>query len=225
MTDHKITPTVEMYLITIFVMASENHQEHVSISSLAEKLHVQPVSANQMVRKMADEGWVEYLPYKGVQLTDSGRDHALRVLRLRQLWEVFLVRELHIPLDEAEVLACDLEHHISEKVAERLDDFLSHPELCFHGEPIPRKFTENSGYLISFPLTELAVGASAPVIRIKEGETTQKFLIMEGLRPGVSVKLAALGSGGDCLIESGGKRIHLSEEVASSVILGKGDLE
>ncbi len=221
MTDHKITPAEEMYLISIFALRSANPQEPVPISTLAENLNVQPVSANQMVRKMVEEGWVEYLPYKGVLLTGSGADHALRVLRLRRLWEVFLVRELGVPLDEAEALACDLEHHISEKVAERLDDFLNHPNLCYHGEPIPRKVNEGDVYHESVPLTDLSIGAGGAVMQIQADENTQKFLTDEGVRPGVSLKLAAVGSRGDTLIEVGAKRIYLSQEIASAVMLRK----
>nr|NIW41516.1 metal-dependent transcriptional regulator [candidate division Zixibacteria bacterium] len=74
------------------------------MSELASALSVQPVSVNQMIRKMDEEGLVNYHPYKGVEFKPEGRQLVLRILRYRRLWEVFLVTHLKMPLDEADKL-------------------------------------------------------------------------------------------------------------------------
>ena len=219
MIDHKITDTVEMYLLTISDLVAAEQHTPVPISQLAEKLGVAPVSANQMVKKMAQEGWVEYLPYKGVILTASGEEHALRVLRHRRLWEVFLVRELQLSLTEADALACELEHLISEDVADRLDEYLAHPSVCYHGDPIPRKSDGGQAMSAGFYLNELSVGVDAQVMRVEADAVTKQFLSHEGISPGVPVRVLAIGSEGDVLIESSGKRIRLSEEMAKSIVI------
>lgn len=219
MIDHKITDTVEMYLLTISNLESAGQHAPVPISQLAEKLGVEPVSANQMVKKMAQEGWVEYLPYKGVNLTASGEEHALRVLRHRRLWEVFLVSKLQLSLPDADALACELEHLVSEEVADRLDEFLAHPAVCYHGDPIPRKSDREKAMSVGFPLVELSVGVDSQVMRVEGDSVTKQFLSHEGVRPGVPVRVLATGSNGDILIESNGKRIHLSEEMAKAIVI------
>lgn len=220
MIDHNITETVEMYILTISNLESTGQHTPVPISKLAENMGVEPVSANQMVKKMAQDGWVEYLPYKGVNLTTSGEELALRVLRHRRLWEVFLVKELGLPLTDADALACELEHLISEDVADRLDDYLEHPAVCFHGEPIPQKIDDERALYTGFHLDDFSVGQDAQVMRIEDDAITKQFLYREGIRPGIRVRILAAGSDGDVLLESGDRRIHLSKELAAAIILG-----
>ena len=110
MSEHKMGSGVEMYLVVIYMILSDNENSRLPISRLAERLQVQPVSANQMIKKLAKDGFVEYVPYKGVCLTEKGKKRAASIVRHRRLWEVFLVRELGMTLEDADALACDMEH-------------------------------------------------------------------------------------------------------------------
>lgn len=221
MHSHKTTVAEDMYMITISMINSGNPEKPVPISILAEELDVQPVSANQMVKRMADKGWVDYLPYQGVVLTERGSDQARRVLWSRRLWEVFLVRDLGMALEKAEIIACDLEHHISKEVAERLDEFLDYPEFCYHGEFIPRDRGEKGRLIEAFSLKDLKIGIEAVIVEIKTDSVTQNFLSNEGVRPGVQVSIIAIGNCGDYLLEIVGRRVHISEKIASEIILRK----
>lgn len=221
MDSHKITAAEEMYLITIALINSQNPTKPVPISSIAEKLNVQPVSANQMVKKMADEGWVEYLPYKGVSLTDRGSMRANRVLWSRRLWEVFLVRDLGIHLQNAEIIACDFEHYASREVVERLDEFLGYPEFCYHGKPIPRHVDEKERLSQTLSLTDLTIGTDAVVIEINTDAASLNFLVNEGVQPGVRLSIVGIGSGGEYLLQCVGRRIYISEKVAKEIIIKK----
>ena len=221
MGSHKTTAAEEMYLIVISMISSQNPNKPVSISSIAEELDVRPVSANQMIRKMAEEGWVEYVPYKGVFLTNRGSDRAERVLWSRRLWEVFLVKELGIPLERAEIIACDFEHHGSREVAERLDAFLDFPKFCYHGEIIPRKEDGKSQLNEFFPLSELDSNAEALVIDINTDAATLRFLKNEEIKPGVRIKIIAIGNYRDYLIESAGRRVYVSESIAEKILIRK----
>jgi Mn-dependent DtxR family transcriptional regulator len=65
MTNHNnngMSESEEMYLITIARLVEQGVEDPVAISPLAEALSILPVSANQMVHKLAEEGWLEYLP-------------------------------------------------------------------------------------------------------------------------------------------------------------------
>ncbi len=220
MSKHKFTESVEMYLVTVSMMRSDDLSIPLPISDLAERLQLQPVSANQMVKKMAEDGLVEYIPYKGVKLTEKGQTQALRVLRHRRLWEIFLVRDLGMSLDGADALACDLEHITSEDVADSLSAFLGHPMVCYHGYPIPQ--IEGSGMALSkgMPLSDLQIGESAQVMQINADALKAGFLSNEGIRPGVRVRVLAIGSRGNMLLESQERRLHLSAEMASLIIVG-----
>ncbi len=221
MPNQKMSESTEMYLITIATMSDEDHTSPLSITSLADELHVQPVSANQMVKKMAESGWLEYIPYKGVVLTDKGQKQALRVLRHRRLWEVFLVRELEMSVEEADALACDLEHLISIDVANRLDAFLDHPTVSYTGYPIPQVGDEDDPFFEEIPLNDFKIGESAQVIRVNADTVTTKFLFKEGIKPGVRVRIVAIGSSGDFLLAGNNRRVHISAELASALLLGQ----
>ena len=91
-----VTESEEMYLITAVLLKERGLEEPLPVSQLAEALSIQPVSAHQMIHRLAEDGWVTFTPYKGVTLTPNGETLALSVLRHRRLWEVFLVDQLQI---------------------------------------------------------------------------------------------------------------------------------
>lgn len=59
------------------------------------------------------------------------------IVRKHRLWEVFLVDKLHFSWDEVHDIAEQLEHIKSEKLINKLDDFLGNPTEDPHGDPIP----------------------------------------------------------------------------------------
>jgi DtxR family Mn-dependent transcriptional regulator len=103
----------EMYLVTLARLNEAEGKDPTPVSRLAEELAVLPVSVNQMIHKLEESGLVKYTQYKGVTLTETGIRQANNILRSRRLWEVFLVERLHYIPDEAESLACRLEHAVS----------------------------------------------------------------------------------------------------------------
>jgi DtxR family Mn-dependent transcriptional regulator len=59
------------------------------------------------------------------------------IVRKHRLWEVFLVEKLDFPWDEVHDIAEQLEHIKSEKLINKLDNFLGNPTEDPHGDPIP----------------------------------------------------------------------------------------
>lgn len=118
------TPSEEMYLITVAMAEEGGREGPLPLASLAHALSISPVSANQMVWRLAERSLVDYHPYHGVVLTATGRTAARRVLRGRRLWTSFLVEHLGFGEEEADALACDLEHLTPPVVADRLEAFL-----------------------------------------------------------------------------------------------------
>lgn len=118
------TPSEEMYLITVAMGEEQGHEGPLPLAALAQSLSITPVSANQMVRRLAERGLMDYHPYRGVLLSARGRATACRVLRGRRLWTRFLVGQLGFGDEEADALACDLEHLTPPRMADRLEAFL-----------------------------------------------------------------------------------------------------
>ena len=208
----------EMYLIHIAMAGEEGVEGPVGLSRLAEMLSVSPVSVNQMVKKLAARVLVDYLPYKGVELTSSGREIADRVLRGRRLWALFLADQLELSPTRADAIACDLEHITPPDLADRLANLLGDPARGPQGRPIPRP-DKTVRRTRSMMLSELPVGGAGTVTRVEALPPTKSFLTGEGLVPGAGVKLLAVGRDGDCLIQLDATEVHLAGPVAGEVMV------
>src|SRR6185436_17114576 len=79
----------------------------------------------------------EYRPYKGVTLTEFGRQEATRLVRCHRLAERLLTDILGLGWEDAHEEAHKLEHVISPLVEERLSIVLNNPQTCPHGHPMP----------------------------------------------------------------------------------------
>jgi len=111
--------------------------EPVTTNDLADRLHVTAASASGMVKKLAELGLAEHVPYRGVQLTPDGEQVALEVLRHHRLLELYLAEQLDVPWDRVHEEAEALEHVISEDLEARIAAKLGNPTHDPHGDPIP----------------------------------------------------------------------------------------
>jgi DtxR family Mn-dependent transcriptional regulator len=89
-----------------------------------------------MLKKLEKEGYLKYIPRKGVKLTSIGRKIAQKIIRNHRLTEVMMDKVLNIEIDHKSV--CGIEHHMDKKFSEALCILLKHPRKCPHGEPIPK---------------------------------------------------------------------------------------
>jgi DtxR family Mn-dependent transcriptional regulator len=105
------------------------------VSDVARMLHIKAPSAVQMLKRLAQRGLVEYLERQGVRLTPKGRKIGLRMVRNGRLMELFMTKELRLPLDLK--VAHSIEHSMSEAFADALCTRMKHPEACPHDHPIP----------------------------------------------------------------------------------------
>lgn len=127
--------SVEDYVRAIYGLAERG--EAVTNTSLASRLEVSPSSASGMVTKLAQQGLVAHVPYRGIELTPEGRLLARAVLRRHRLIESYLVSELGYTWDEVHSEADMLEHVVSDRLVERISAKLGNPVRDPHGDPIP----------------------------------------------------------------------------------------
>ena len=133
------TSTVENYLKQILVVSLETNCSEVPMGKVAQGLCVTSGTATTMIKNLAENGWLNYYPRRGVRLTRKGKKLAMNMLRRHRLLETFLVETLGLDWSEIHEEAEELEHAISEKVLEKLDEFLGRPRQDPHGHPIPTR--------------------------------------------------------------------------------------
>ena len=131
------TATEENYLKAIFKL-SQTDLKKVSLTAIAEQMEINSASVIDMVKKLALKGWLNYDKKNGAELTTVGQASALQIIRKHRLWEVFLYEKLRYGWDEVHSMAEQLEHIQHEDLADRLEEFLGHPEYDPHGDPIPQ---------------------------------------------------------------------------------------
>lgn len=212
----QMSESTEMYLKAM----AELGDRDVAIARLAERLGVTPVSANEMMRKLGEQGLVTHTPYKGVTLTERGREAAANVLRRQRLWEVFLYDQLNIEWAKVYELACSLEHATAPEVTEALADFLGNPTVCPRGNPIP---DENGAFapLEGRPLREAAVGETMTVRAVNATATdVLKYLQDKGILPGQTLEvLEAAPLDGPLTLSVNGREVALGLSMAEFVIV------
>ena len=144
---HRVSHTgsseaVEDYAKAIYALqrgggGSTGYGEPVSNNDLAERLGVTPASASSMVKKLAELGLADHVPYRGTTLTEEGERLALEVLRHHRLLELYLAEHLGVPWDRVHEEAEALEHVLSEYLESRIAAKLGDPTHDPHGDPIP----------------------------------------------------------------------------------------
>ena len=208
----------EMYLVNLALIQETGTQMPVPVPRLAEVLDVQTVSANQMIRKLEEEGLVTYQPFKGVSFTEAGNQVAQLILRNRRLWEVFFVEKLNFTPSQADALACRMEHITEPEVASRLSSYLDHPTISPTGKQIPALDSLPTP-ATGLPLSSLQPGRQVEILEINVDSAATAYLQSEGLTPGVTVSIMAVSSNGTVLLAFRGHNLSLAPEIAKQIII------
>lgn len=167
-----MTFSEENYLKTIYHLTIISDSE-ISTNAIAEMMETKASSVTDMLKKLAEKDLVNYKKYQGVSLTEKGKLSAKMIVRKHRLWEVFLVEKLNFSWDEVHDIAEQLEHIKSEKLINKLDDFLGNPTEDPHGDPIP----DVNGRIVKIEkqlLSELSENQMGICVGVKD--TSSEFL-------------------------------------------------
>lgn len=177
------TLTVENYLKAVLQTTLKTNVEWVTTGQLAASMAVSPGTVTSMMKTLAEAGHAEYRPYEGVRLTDEGRSVAMRMLRRHRLIELFLARTLDLTWDQVHEEAEHMEHAVSDRLIDRIDEYLQRPCTDPHGDPIPSaegvmRVKEDH----TVPLSAVKAGTSIRVVRVvDQGGEFLRFLSDNGV--------------------------------------------
>jgi len=184
-----LTVAVQDYLKAIYGLEAAG--ERVTTSALATRMGVSAPSATAMTKRLAELGLVERAPYRGVALTEDGKQRALEVLRHHRLLERYLADRLGLSLDEVHAEADRLEHALSEELEAKIDAELGYPTHDPHGDPIPDRQLRLAPAR-ERTLADLGPGERASVARVPDGDADLlRYLAGLGLVPGSDVEVLA----------------------------------
>jgi DtxR family transcriptional regulator, Mn-dependent transcriptional regulator len=215
--------TVENYLKAIYAgqSALAGSERLVPMGHVAASLGVAPGTATTMVKALAESGLTEYEPYIGVRLSPAGAKLAALVLRRHRLVELFLVRVMGMSWAEVHDEAELLEHVVSERLIERIDQMLGRPTHDPHGDPIPSA----EGTIAARQLDNLLTCPIATPLRVTriadQDPEFLRFIESHGLKPGESIEVESRDRAADSVKLSGANRqpVTIGTRAASKLLV------
>lgn len=182
-----MTGSKEDYLKAIYNLGG--HYKQISNKDISQAMNISASSVTEMIKKLLQDGFVEYELYQGVKLTQSGIMEAVKVVRRHLLWEVFLVEKLGYKWDEVDKVAELLEHVTSEELEEKLDTYLDFPKTCPHGTSILK--SDEVG--INFKtIDSLALGDIGTIRRFEDIKEILNYVDNLGLKIGEEIEILNL---------------------------------
>lgn len=214
-----MTFSEENYLKTIYHLTNLLDSE-VSTNAIAEKMETKASSVTDMLRKLSDKDLLNYKKYQGVSLTEKGKLSAKMIVRKHRLWEVFLVDKLDFSWDEVHDIAEQLEHIKSEKLINKLDDFLGNPTEDPHGDPIP----DSNGRIIKIEkqlLSELVENQTGICVGVKDSSSDfLKYLDKQEISLGSQISIMSKENfDASLMIKVNGRALTISNKIAGNLFV------
>ncbi|MDG1246305.1 MAG: metal-dependent transcriptional regulator, partial [Polaribacter sp.] len=177
-------------------------------------------SVSDMIKKLSDKNLVVYKKYKGVRITDFGRNTAANIVRKHRLWEVFLVEKLNFSWDEVHEVAEQLEHIKSPKLINELDALLGFPKQDPHGDPIPDK--EGNYYPLEKKLlATLGIGEKGICVGVNDSSSSfLQFLDKQKIALGNEIKVLGKEPFDDSIqIQIANRELSISNKIANNLYI------
>jgi manganese/zinc/iron transport system permease protein len=132
----------EHILLALYRKHEKDHAA-LPLPQLAQILKLPIGRLNSYIRALVRKSLV-IAQDNALQLTDSGQQEGIRLLRGHRLWETYLEQQLGLPTDHLHQPADDMEHFITPELQEELASALDHPQTDPSGLPIPEPQTHKT---------------------------------------------------------------------------------
>ena len=145
---------------------------------------------------------------------------ALKVIRRHRLLELFLVKSLGMSWDEVHEEADLLEHSASDRLIDRIDNYLGHPQRDPHGDPIPDAHG-NVAAIEAEPLVDCGAGVAFEVRQVDDSsEELLRYLREGGLELGSKGTVIRNESdAGIVEVEVKSRRLAIGREAATKILV------
>ena len=204
---------VEDYLKTIY-QHTEWQPDDITPSQLAARLGLAPSTVTEMVKKLAASRLVTHKRYGSISLTPEGHAQAIAVVRRHRLIETWLVTEMGYTWDAVHDEAEILEHAISDRLLDAIDDRLGRPDRDPHGDPIPDAAGQTSRERFTL-LSDAAAGHEGTVLRISDRDPELlRHLESRGIDVGTTLRVSAQHP---LVVSVAGGSIDLTDDAGASI--------
>ncbi|MCG6914123.1 metal-dependent transcriptional regulator [bacterium BMS3Abin03] len=193
----------------------------IKANRIADKLSISNAAVTDMLKKLANDGFVDYKRYKGIRLTKNGEEYAKNMVRRHRIWEVFLHQIVGMPWDKVHEEAHNLEHGASDELINKMEEMLDFPEFDPHGDPIPDKNGLLPKQRHTIPLSLAAKGEAVEVVRVNDFDNSfLKYLSGIGIKLNKKLTIKnVLGFDKSMIISIDNKEVNISSTIAANVFV------
>lgn len=216
----ELSSSAQDYLKVIWDL-QEWDQGPVQPTAVADRTGMKQSTVSGALGRLVDAGLVTHRPYGKVELTETGRRYAVTMVRRHRLLETFLVQVLGYGWDEVHEEADSLEHAVSDKMVDRIDDYLGHPTADPHGDAIPSAEGDLPPIPTTVrPLSDVADGATVKVQRVSdEDPRILRALSDHNIIPGCLVKVRARQTNDEFVMSLAGLRFNSEVSLKDPLVL------
>ncbi len=209
MSDHA-TVAEQEYLESLFWLFEAGFP--MTGANLARAMRLSAPTVHEMLGRLERDGYIARGSGRGIEFTDSGREHAERVVGRHRMIERFLTDVVGVPWDDVHEEAEKLEHAMTPRFEAYVRDAVGDATTCPHGHPI-----KVGQRVDGVPLADCAVGATVQILRLEnEAEDLLHYLKAAGLDPGIAGTVTA-SDGDNVELDLNGTPATITFSVAETV--------
>ena len=234
-----MSTSTEEYLEALYTLTQDG--KAAGTTAISKHLNIAPASVTEMIKKLAEGGYVHYSRYQGVTLTPKGLEIAEKMTRKHRLLERFLHDVLKIGNDRVHREACEMEHALSDEAARAICQTLESPDKCpddkkiippcdlgfsnceecrkWGGNSLEKAGRRKTNVVSMSALKEKQEGT---VAFIRGDNKVLRRLLDLGLTPGTRISVTRIAPlNGPVEIAVRGSRLALGDEIVSNVFVEK----
>ena len=167
---------------------NEDSGKDIDIKNLAGVLKFNNKQIIETVKKMTINALV-FFDSNNIKLTNSGREYALKIVRVHRLWERYLADKTGFNKTEWHDRAELMEHKLNHEETNILASQLGNPKFDPHGDPIPTK-TGKIAEVVGVALPLLPVGSMGRITHIDdEPDIIYKQILAENVHLGSFIRV------------------------------------
>ncbi len=160
-------------------------------ANLSRAMQLSAPTVHEMIRRLEKDGYIVRDSERTIEFTDSGRDHAERIVGRHRMIERFLTDVVGVPWDDVHEEAEHLEHAMTPRFEAYVRASVGDAKTCPHGHPI--RVGER---IDGVPLADCALGAKVTILRLEnEAEDLLHYLKDAGIEPGLTGQVTASDDG------------------------------
>jgi DtxR family Mn-dependent transcriptional regulator len=181
-------------------------------ANLSRAMQLSAPTVSEMVGRLERDGYIVRSSDRTIEFTDSGREHAERIVSRHRMIERFLTDVVGVPWDDVHEEAERLEHAMTPRFEAYVRASVGDAKTCPHGHPI------RAGQRIDgVPLADCEPGATVTILRFEnEAEDLLHYLKRAGVEPGMSGTVAD-NDGEIVTVRSDGSTASVTVSVAETV--------